>query len=186
MFPFLSLFSKLPTWMRKFVPMLFYVTETAWNFYPYTITGQFKHSFTINTTLFEYYPASSDGTHIHHILLNAPITSRDLTYHFSSLFLPIHPSVVYCRVHSKYSLTSALIHEVCLGSRARRMYDIIILPCPPPFLSLFLRSSHECSFLPRLQVKIETHFLNDNGCSENVSEYSNTHTNTHTVCSQRR
>ncbi|XP_026084422.1 cytoplasmic phosphatidylinositol transfer protein 1-like isoform X3 [Carassius auratus] len=30
--------SKLPTWIRKFVPMVFYITETAWNFYPYTIT----------------------------------------------------------------------------------------------------------------------------------------------------
>ncbi|KAG9276025.1 cytoplasmic phosphatidylinositol transfer protein 1-like [Astyanax mexicanus] len=30
--------SKLPSWMRKFVPMIFYVTETAWNFYPYTVT----------------------------------------------------------------------------------------------------------------------------------------------------
>ncbi|XP_052003227.1 cytoplasmic phosphatidylinositol transfer protein 1-like [Xyrauchen texanus] len=30
--------SKLPAWMRRFVPMAFYVTETAWNFYPYTMT----------------------------------------------------------------------------------------------------------------------------------------------------
>ncbi|XP_036451518.1 cytoplasmic phosphatidylinositol transfer protein 1b [Colossoma macropomum] len=30
--------SKLPSWMRKFVPMIFYVTEKAWNFYPYTVT----------------------------------------------------------------------------------------------------------------------------------------------------
>ncbi|CAM4699195.1 unnamed protein product [Leuciscus chuanchicus] len=65
-FPFLSVFSKLPTWMRKFVPMAFYITETAWNFYPYTIT------------------------------------------------------------------------------------------------------EYSCSFLPRFHVRIETHFENDNGCSENV------------------
>ncbi|ROI36406.1 Cytoplasmic phosphatidylinositol transfer protein 1 [Anabarilius grahami] len=58
--------SKLPTWMRKFVPMAFYITETAWNFYPYTIT------------------------------------------------------------------------------------------------------EYSCSFLPRFNVKIETHFENDNGCSENM------------------
>ncbi|XP_067259163.1 cytoplasmic phosphatidylinositol transfer protein 1b [Chanodichthys erythropterus] len=58
--------SKLPTWMRKFVPMAFYITETAWNFYPYTIT------------------------------------------------------------------------------------------------------EYTCSFLPRFHVKIETHFENDNGCSENM------------------
>lgn len=31
--------SKLPAWMKAFVPRLFYVTEKAWNFYPYTITG---------------------------------------------------------------------------------------------------------------------------------------------------
>lgn len=30
--------SKLPSWVRAFVPRIFYVTEKAWNFYPYTIT----------------------------------------------------------------------------------------------------------------------------------------------------
>ncbi|KAM9724491.1 cytoplasmic phosphatidylinositol transfer protein 1b [Menidia menidia] len=32
--------SKLPSWARAFVPRFFYVTEKAWNFYPYTITGE--------------------------------------------------------------------------------------------------------------------------------------------------
>lgn len=30
--------SKLPSWVRAFVPRIFYVTEKAWNFYPFTIT----------------------------------------------------------------------------------------------------------------------------------------------------
>ncbi|XP_062255469.1 cytoplasmic phosphatidylinositol transfer protein 1b [Platichthys flesus] len=30
--------SKLPSWVQAFVPRIFYVTEKAWNFYPYTIT----------------------------------------------------------------------------------------------------------------------------------------------------
>ncbi|KAJ8005117.1 hypothetical protein DPEC_G00143320 [Dallia pectoralis] len=30
--------SKLPAWVRAFVPRIFYVTEKAWNFYPYTLT----------------------------------------------------------------------------------------------------------------------------------------------------
>nr|XP_043884442.1 cytoplasmic phosphatidylinositol transfer protein 1-like isoform X1 [Solea senegalensis] len=30
--------SKLPTWARAVVPKIFYVTEKAWNYYPYTIT----------------------------------------------------------------------------------------------------------------------------------------------------
>lgn len=30
--------SKLPSWARAVVPKIFYVTEKAWNYYPYTIT----------------------------------------------------------------------------------------------------------------------------------------------------
>ncbi|XP_028836988.1 cytoplasmic phosphatidylinositol transfer protein 1b isoform X2 [Denticeps clupeoides] len=30
--------SKLPDWMRRWIPRIFYVTEKAWNFYPYTVT----------------------------------------------------------------------------------------------------------------------------------------------------
>ncbi|KAM3614239.1 uncharacterized protein V6R79_011600 [Siganus canaliculatus] len=31
--------SKLPSWAKAFIPRVFYVTEKAWNFYPYTLTG---------------------------------------------------------------------------------------------------------------------------------------------------
>uniref|UniRef100_A0A3B4YF52 Phosphatidylinositol transfer protein cytoplasmic 1b n=1 Tax=Seriola lalandi dorsalis TaxID=1841481 RepID=A0A3B4YF52_SERLL len=31
--------SKLPSWAKAFVPRIFYVTEKAWNLYPFTITG---------------------------------------------------------------------------------------------------------------------------------------------------
>ncbi|KAF4080092.1 hypothetical protein AMELA_G00166450 [Ameiurus melas] len=31
--------SKLPSWARAVVPRIFYVTEKAWNYYPYTVTG---------------------------------------------------------------------------------------------------------------------------------------------------
>lgn len=37
---FLFIFSKLPSWARAVVPKIFYVTEKAWNYYPYTITGK--------------------------------------------------------------------------------------------------------------------------------------------------
>lgn len=30
--------SKLPSWIRSLVPKIFYVTEKAWNYYPFTIT----------------------------------------------------------------------------------------------------------------------------------------------------
>lgn len=32
--------SKLPSWARAVVPKIFYVTEKAWNYYPYTVTGE--------------------------------------------------------------------------------------------------------------------------------------------------
>lgn len=32
--------SKLPTWAQAVVPKIFYVTEKAWNYYPYTKTGE--------------------------------------------------------------------------------------------------------------------------------------------------
>uniref|UniRef100_A0A665VXX5 Cytoplasmic phosphatidylinositol transfer protein 1-like n=1 Tax=Echeneis naucrates TaxID=173247 RepID=A0A665VXX5_ECHNA len=31
--------NKLPSWARAVVPKIFYVTEKAWNYYPYTVTG---------------------------------------------------------------------------------------------------------------------------------------------------
>ncbi|KAM7091670.1 LOW QUALITY PROTEIN: cytoplasmic phosphatidylinositol transfer protein 1-like [Ciconia maguari] len=32
--------SKLPSWARAVTPRIFYITEKAWNYYPYTITGE--------------------------------------------------------------------------------------------------------------------------------------------------
>ena len=37
---FCLLCSRLPAWMRSYIPKIFYVEEKAWNFYPYTVTGQ--------------------------------------------------------------------------------------------------------------------------------------------------
>lgn len=34
-------FSRLPAWIQKLIPKIFYVTEKAWNYYPFTITGNF-------------------------------------------------------------------------------------------------------------------------------------------------
>ncbi|KAF4092863.1 hypothetical protein AMELA_G00025210 [Ameiurus melas] len=35
--------NKLPSWARAVVPKIFYVTEKAWNYYPYTITETTAH-----------------------------------------------------------------------------------------------------------------------------------------------
>ena len=34
----IHLSSRLPSWIRSMVPKIFYVTEKAWNYYPFTIT----------------------------------------------------------------------------------------------------------------------------------------------------
>jgi hypothetical protein len=40
-------YSRLPTWIRSLIPNLFYITEKATNFYPYTTTGKFyRYAFT--------------------------------------------------------------------------------------------------------------------------------------------
>lgn len=31
---------KLPVWIRSYVPRFIYLTEKAWNYYPYTETGE--------------------------------------------------------------------------------------------------------------------------------------------------
>uniref|UniRef100_A0A8C2U2Y5 Cytoplasmic phosphatidylinositol transfer protein 1-like n=1 Tax=Coturnix japonica TaxID=93934 RepID=A0A8C2U2Y5_COTJA len=39
--------SKLPSWARAVTPRIFYITEKAWNYYPYTITGE-SHSWLLS------------------------------------------------------------------------------------------------------------------------------------------
>ncbi|XP_021359893.1 cytoplasmic phosphatidylinositol transfer protein 1-like [Mizuhopecten yessoensis] len=34
----IHLSNRLPTWIRSLIPRIFYITEKAWNYYPYTIT----------------------------------------------------------------------------------------------------------------------------------------------------
>ena len=34
----IHLSNRLPSWIRSLVPKIFYITEQAWNYYPYTIT----------------------------------------------------------------------------------------------------------------------------------------------------
>ncbi|KAG7237627.1 hypothetical protein INR49_032073 [Caranx melampygus] len=40
---------KLPSWAKAFIPRFFYVTEKAWNFYPYTVSFLPKFSIRIET-----------------------------------------------------------------------------------------------------------------------------------------
>lgn len=47
----IHLSNRLPTWIRSLVPRIFYITEKAWNYYPFTITEytcSFVPRFSIN------------------------------------------------------------------------------------------------------------------------------------------
>ena len=43
--------SRLPAWMRSYIPKIFYVEEKAWNFYPFTITGNAYYFIDFETSL---------------------------------------------------------------------------------------------------------------------------------------
>uniref|UniRef100_T1HII7 Phosphatidylinositol transfer protein N-terminal domain-containing protein n=1 Tax=Rhodnius prolixus TaxID=13249 RepID=T1HII7_RHOPR len=36
----IHLSGKLPYWLQAILPRVFYITEKAWNYYPYTVTGE--------------------------------------------------------------------------------------------------------------------------------------------------
>jgi hypothetical protein len=37
----IHLYSKLPTWMQSIIPNMIYIEEKSWNYYPFTITGNY-------------------------------------------------------------------------------------------------------------------------------------------------
>ncbi|GCC26066.1 hypothetical protein chiPu_0004480 [Chiloscyllium punctatum] len=56
--------SKLPGWARAVVPRIFYITEKAWNYYPYTITAVLPAPVYLGNSaacIFGQQPGSSDG-----------------------------------------------------------------------------------------------------------------------------
>lgn len=46
--------SKLPYWIQSILPRIFYVTEKAWNYYPFTITGIMFYLYSILYQLIFY------------------------------------------------------------------------------------------------------------------------------------
>ena len=68
------LFSKLPQWIRSMIPPIFYITEKAWNYYPYTVTGEGSYT--------GGYP---DNYHIWHnvfdlITAHTPISAQSVNF----------------------------------------------------------------------------------------------------------
>ncbi|XP_061633742.1 cytoplasmic phosphatidylinositol transfer protein 1b isoform X2 [Phyllopteryx taeniolatus] len=71
--------SKLPAWAKVFAPRFFYVTEKAWNFYPYTITEyslSFLPKFSIRIeTRFENNNGCNDN-----VFMDGPTAAEDVTF----------------------------------------------------------------------------------------------------------
>jgi len=60
----IHLSSKLPSWIRSMVPKIFYVTEKAWNYYPFTVTEyscSFLPRFSVN--ILTKYENNNGSTH---------------------------------------------------------------------------------------------------------------------------
>ncbi|CAF1040868.1 unnamed protein product [Didymodactylos carnosus] len=72
---------RLPSWIRSFIPNLFYITEKAWNYYPYTLTEytcSFLPRFSIIVeTKYEDNNGTNDNCHN---LSKEEVQSRKLEY----------------------------------------------------------------------------------------------------------
>nr|XP_006124624.1 cytoplasmic phosphatidylinositol transfer protein 1-like isoform X2 [Pelodiscus sinensis] len=75
--------SKLPSWARAVTPRIFYITEKAWNYYPYTIT-EYTCSFLPKFSIYietKYEDNRGDSENIFHsnkILGNHEVTFLDI------------------------------------------------------------------------------------------------------------
>ncbi|CAF0858133.1 unnamed protein product [Didymodactylos carnosus] len=58
----LYLSSRLPSWIRSFIPNLFYITEKAWNYYPYTCSFLPRFSIVVETK-YEDNNGTTDNCH---------------------------------------------------------------------------------------------------------------------------
>uniref|UniRef100_A0A671XGJ5 Phosphatidylinositol transfer protein N-terminal domain-containing protein n=1 Tax=Sparus aurata TaxID=8175 RepID=A0A671XGJ5_SPAAU len=88
--------NKLPSWARAVVPKIFYVTEKAWNYYPYTITGNcsFLPKFSIHIeSKYEDNKGSNDNVSIPRGVMWVHLTGRrgnlNMALHHSACFLSI-------------------------------------------------------------------------------------------------
>ncbi|XP_078237614.1 cytoplasmic phosphatidylinositol transfer protein 1 [Pogona vitticeps] len=77
--------SKLPSWARAVTPRIFYITEKAWNYYPYTIT-EYTCSFLPKFSIYietKYEDNCGDNTNIFHsdqILGDHEVMFLDIAY----------------------------------------------------------------------------------------------------------
>ncbi|XP_053220126.1 cytoplasmic phosphatidylinositol transfer protein 1-like [Podarcis raffonei] len=77
--------SKLPSWARAVTPRIFYITEKAWNYYPYTIT-EYTCSFLPKFSIYietKYEDNCGDSTNIFHkenILGDHDVTFLDIAF----------------------------------------------------------------------------------------------------------
>lgn len=68
-------FSRLPYWVQSFIPKIFYVTEKAWNYYPYTIT---EYTVIFNKFFFVISPFKNKNTIFFVVFLHPAFPHFDL------------------------------------------------------------------------------------------------------------
>ena len=86
----IHLTSKLPSWIRSYMPKFIYVTEKSWNYYPYTITEYTcsiipKFSVKIWT---RYQNNKGDNEHVHD---SEELTETKIVEHIDILTDPVRP-----------------------------------------------------------------------------------------------
>ncbi|MBN3277476.1 PITC1 protein, partial [Polyodon spathula] len=147
--------SKLPSWARAVVPKIFYVTEKAWNYYPYTITDEegFK-----KTTTCTGVPQSLRCLHVKPQVgsqseIQTPAVFRSATVWISLLnptdLLPLLLFPLRLHLSPLRNPEQSTLHSLYSS-----WYKEFII--------------HECSFLPKFSIHIETKYEDNNGSNDKI------------------
>ena len=76
--PYYPQFSSLPSWVRMAIPSFFYITEKAWNYYPFTVTGMFGIAMQRDGLMIIIYLFSNTILHLIHRIHGALLLSAFL------------------------------------------------------------------------------------------------------------
>lgn len=153
--------SRLPYWVQAMIPKVFYITEKAWNYYPYTISGKRKKWILpcfccfVTCVLFVLHNPHTEfcvNLSLLMSLYDSLSPSVGLWTDVSSCLTS--PSRIYCECSSKIFFLF-LLHSYF----AEPCYQIVFL--------LFI----QCSFIPKLHIQVTTRYEDNNGATHNVSYY---------------
>ena len=140
--------SKLPSWARAVVPKIFYVTEKAWNYYPYTIT---EYTYRIGQLymISKHSHEQSDRGEGVEVVQNEPYEDPN---------------------HGNGQLTEKRVYlNSKLPSWARAVVPKIFYVTEKAWNYYpYTITEYTCSFLPKFSIHIETKYEDNKGSNDSI------------------